>query len=118
MEASERQAMADKFKAEGDAVLFGSESFATGFDVPGDALRLVVVWKLPYPAVDPVSNAIRSQSYQRYEDIMKVRAIQAIGRLIRRESDKGIVWLADSRGRRLLDHSDPLTSHIPQFARL
>lgn len=118
MEASERQAMADAFKADGNAVLFGSESFATGFDVPGNALRLVVVWKLPYPAVDPVSNAIRSQSYARYEDIMKVRAIQAVGRLIRTEADKGIVWFADSRGRRLLDHSDPLTSHIPQFARL
>lgn len=118
MEAKDRQRLADEFKADGNAVLFGSESYATGFDVPGDALRLVVMWKLPYPAVDPVSNAIRAQSYQRYEDIMKVRAIQAIGRLIRRESDKGIVWLADSRGRRLLDHSDPLTSHIPQFARL
>lgn len=118
MEAKDRQAMADQFKADGNAVLFGSESFATGFDVPGNALRLVVVWKLPYPAVDPVSNAIREQSYQRYEDIMKVRAIQAVGRLIRRESDKGIVWFADSRGRRLLDYSDPLTVHIPQFARL
>lgn len=118
MEATDRQRLADEFKADGNAVLFGSESFATGFDVPGDALRLVVVWKLPYPAVDPVSNAIRSQSYQRYEDIMKVRAVQAIGRLIRRETDKGIVYLADSRGRRLLDHGDPLTSHIPQFARL
>jgi Rad3-related DNA helicase len=118
MAAADRQALADEFKADGNAVLFGSESFATGFDVPGDALRLVVLWKLPYPAVDPVSNAIRASSYARYEDIMKVRAIQAIGRLIRRESDKGIVWLADSRGRRLLDHSDPLTSHIPQFARL
>jgi Rad3-related DNA helicase len=118
MEASDRQALADEFKADGNAVLFGSESYATGFDVPGDALRLVVVWKLPYPAVDPVSNAIRSLSYQRYEDIMKVRAVQAVGRLIRRETDKGIVWIADSRGRRLLDHADPLTSHIPQFARL
>ena len=118
MEAKDRQALADEFKADGNAVLFGSESYATGFDVPGNALRLVVMWKLPYPAVDPVTNAIKSQSYQRYEDIMKVRAIQAIGRLIRRETDKGIVWIADSRGRRLIDYSDPLTSHIPQFARL
>ena len=84
----------EEFKADGNAVLFGSESYATGFDVPGDALRLVVVWKLPYPAVDPVSNAIRASSYPRYEDLMKVRAVQAIGRLIRRESDKGVVWLA------------------------
>lgn len=118
MEAKDRQALADEFKADGNAVLFGSESFATGFDVPGDALRLVVIWKLPYPAVDPVSNAIRAQSYQRYDDIMKVRAIQAIGRLVRRDTDKGIVWIADNRGRRLMDHGDPLTSHIPQFARL
>lgn len=118
MEASDRQKLADDFKADGNAVLFGSESFATGFDVPGNALRLVVVWKLPYSAVDPVSNAIRASSYQRYEDMMKVRAVQAIGRLIRRETDKGIVWCADARARKLLDPSDPLTSHIPQFARL
>jgi len=118
MEAKDRQAMADRFKADGNAVLFGSESFATGFDVPGDALRLVVVWKLPYPAVDPVSNAIRANSFPRYEDLMKVRAVQAIGRLIRRETDRGVVWIADGRGRKLMDASDPLTSHIPQFARL
>lgn len=118
MEAKDRQALADQFKADGNAVLFGSESFATGFDVPGDALRLVVIWKLPYSAVDPVSNAIRASSYARYEDMMKVRAVQAVGRLIRRESDRGVVWFADSRGRRLLDTRDPLTSHIPEFARL
>jgi Rad3-related DNA helicase len=118
MEAKDRQALADEFKADGNAVLFGSESYATGFDVPGDALRLVVIWKLPYAAVDPVSNAIRANSFARYEDMMKVRAVQAVGRLIRRESDKGIVWFADARGRRLMDPNDPLTSHIPQFARL
>jgi Rad3-related DNA helicase len=118
MEAADRQALADEFKADGNAVLFGSESFATGFDVPGDALRLVVIWKLPYPAVDPVSNAIRASSYARYEDLMKVRAVQAVGRLIRRESDRGVVWFADNRGRRLMDPRDPLTAHIPQFARL
>jgi Rad3-related DNA helicase len=118
MEAKDRQKLAEDFKADGNAVLFGSESFATGFDVPGNALRLVVVWKLPYPAVDPVSNAIRSNSFPRYNDIMKVRAVQAIGRLIRTDSDQGIVWVADGRGRRLLDRSDPLTSHLPEFARL
>jgi Rad3-related DNA helicase len=117
-DAADRQVLADKFRADGNAVLFGSESFATGFDVPGNALRLVVVWKLPYPAVDPVANAIRSASYQRYEDMMRVRAVQAIGRLIRTDSDKGIVWLADQRGKKLLDPTDPLTSHIPEFARL
>lgn len=118
MEPAERQKMADDFKADGNAVLFGSESFATGFDAPGDALRLVVIWKLPYPAMDPVSNAIKSASFARYQDSMKVRAVQAIGRLIRRESDRGVVWIADQRAHRLIDGSDPLTSHLPQFARL
>lgn len=118
MDASERQQMADAFKADGNAVLLGSESFATGFDVPGDALRLVVIWKLPYPTVDPVSNAIRSQSFPRYNDLMKVRAVQAIGRLIRTDTDRGVVWIADNRGQRLLDPSDPLTAHLPEFARL
>ena len=118
MSPADRQALAEVFKRDGNAVLFGSESFATGFDVPGDALRLVVLWKLPYPAVDPVSNAIRSSSYARYEDLMKVRAVQAIGRLIRTSTDRGIVWVADSRGRRLVDPSDPLTSHISEFGRL
>lgn len=118
MEASDRQALADEFKSDGNAVLFGSESFATGFDVPGDALRLVVIWKLPYPALDPVSNAIKAQSYQRYEDIMKVRAVQAMGRLIRTTTDSGVVFWCDSRARRLVDSSDNLTSHIPEFSRL
>lgn len=117
-EAKDRQALADEFKEDGNAVLFGSESFATGFDVPGDALRLVVVWKLPYPAVDPVSNAIRAASFPRYNDLMKVRAVQAMGRLIRTDTDRGIVWVADNRGRKLIDPTDPLTSHIPEFARL
>jgi len=115
---TDRQILAEAFKADGNAVLLGSESFATGFDVPGNALRLVVLWKLPYPAVDPVSNAIRESSFARYNDIMKVRAVQAIGRLIRTDTDRGIVWVADGRGKRLLDRKDPLTSHLPEFARL
>lgn len=122
MEAKERQALADAFKADGNAILFGSESFATGFDVPKvgdhDPLRLVVIWKLPFAAVDPVSNAIRAASFNRYNDMMKVRAVQAIGRLIRTNEDRGIVWIADNRGRRLLDPSDPMTAHLTQFSRL
>lgn len=114
----DKAALARAFKADGNAVLFGSESFATGFDVPGDALRLVIIWKLPYPAVDPVSNAIRAASWQRYEDAMRVRAVQALGRLIRTSEDRGVVWVADSRGQRLLDPTDPLTAHLPTFARL
>lgn len=115
---ADKAELARRFKEDGNAILFGSESFAVGFDVPGSALRLVVCWKLPYPAVDPVSSAIRSSSYARYEDSMRVRAVQAMGRLIRTSEDKGIVWWADSRATKLVDPNDPLTAHIPQFARL
>lgn len=118
MEAKDRQALADRFKADGSAVLFGSESFATGFDVPGNALRLVACWKLPFPAVDPVSNAIRSNSYARYDDMMKVRAVQAIGRLIRTVDDSGVVFWCDNRARRLIDGTDHLTAHLTEFSRL
>lgn len=118
MSPTERQEMADRFRSDGNAILFGSESFATGFDVPGDALRLVIIWKLPYPPVDPVSNAIRSSSWSRYEDLMKVRAVQAMGRLIRTTGDTGVVYWADARARKLIDPSDTLTAHIPEFSRL
>lgn len=115
---ADKAELARRFKEDGNAVLFGSESFATGFDVPGEALRLVVIWKLPYLPVDPVSNAIRSNNFQRYEDAMRVRAVQAMGRLIRTAEDRGIVWWADSRATKLVDPSDPLTAHIQQFAKL
>lgn len=106
------------FREDGNAVLFGSETFATGFDVPGEALRLVAIWKLPYPARSVANDAIMNQSMARYQDMMTVRAVQGIGRLIRTTTDRGIVWVADSRGGRLINRSDPLTRHLAEFNRL
>lgn len=117
-EGVDNDAIGRQFKHDGNAVLFGSASFATGFDAPGPALRLVVLWKLPYPGNSPVVNAIRNQSWGRYGDMMKVVAVQGIGRLIRRDTDSGHVHIADSRGVRLLDRSDPLTAHLADFRRV
>lgn len=106
------------FKEDGNAVLFGSETFATGFDAPGSALRCVVIWKLPYPPRSAANDAIMKQNMARYQDMMTVRAVQGIGRLIRSDEDRGIVWIADSRATRLLNPIDPLTSHLVEFNRL
>jgi len=93
-------------------VLVGMESFKTGFDVPGDALTLVVLWALPYPGQDPVTKKIASQDFRRYDDMMRVSAVQGLGRLIRSTSDRGHMLIADARGTKLLDRSDPLTAHL------
>lgn len=115
-EDSDRRWLARRFREDGRAVLLGSETYAAGLDVPGDALTLVVVWKLPYPGIDPVVEAIKSLDYQRYEDMMLVRVAQAIGRLIRTTTDVGEVFVVDSRGRhKLLGSSDPLIRHINSF---
>ena len=105
------------FKEDGKAVLFGSESFATGFDVPGDALELVSVWKLPYPGKDPVTEALMKRFYPRYKDLMLMRVVQAAGRLIRTESDRGHLHIADSRAEELLKSKDLMVRHLGEFAR-
>lgn len=112
----DKRELARAFIENGHAILFGSESFATGFDVPGSALEMVGIWKLPYPALDPVTNAISRANYRRYEDMMLVRVAQAAGRPIRSHTDTGVVFIVDSRGRgKLLGSRDPLIAHLSEF---
>jgi len=105
------------FKEDGKAVLFGSESFATGFDVPGDALEMVGIWKLPYPGKDPVTEALMKRFPARYRDLMLTRIVQAAGRLIRTETDRGHLHIADSRAESLLKSKDLMVRHLGEFAR-
>jgi Rad3-related DNA helicase len=109
--------LAEAFKRDGNAVLFGSESFATGFDVPGDALRLVVAFKLPYPGKDPVTQVLMKRFYQRYKDQMLMRLTQAAGRLIRTETDRGRLFIADSRAEEFLAGTTLMTAHMKEFRR-
>lgn len=111
------QELSEKFKADGKAILFGSESFATGFDVPGDALELVSVWKLPYPGKDPVTEAMMKRFYPRYRDLMLTRIVQAAGRLIRTETDRGRLFIADSRAEDVVKSRDLMVRHLGEFAR-
>lgn len=113
---ADKRALGEAFKRDGNAVLFASKSFATGFDVPGEALRLVSIWKLPYPGNSPLVDAIRRRSWAAYEDMMLVDLVQAVGRLIRNENDTGTVWIADARAEQKL--GSQVCSHLREFARI
>lgn len=95
-----------RFRDEGDAVLVGSQSFWEGVDVPGDALSLVIIDKLPFAAPDdPVLSAridaLNRQGknafmhYQLPHAVINVK--QGAGRLIRSEQDQGVLVIGDPR---------------------
>ncbi|HKO91458.1 MAG TPA: ATP-dependent DNA helicase, partial [Polyangiaceae bacterium] len=96
----------ETFKARGDAVLFASNSFWEGIDVPGAALRLVIIDKLPFDVpTDPLVAARCARMEARGEApfmgyLVPSAALalkQGFGRLIRTRSDRGIVAILDRR---------------------
>jgi ATP-dependent DNA helicase DinG len=102
---------------EGGCVLVASATFWEGFDVPGDALQLVVIDKLPFPPpndplVEARSKRLESQGRSAFNEYFVPEAVVALkqgaGRLIRRETDQGMLILCDNRlvttgyGKRLL----------------
>ncbi len=104
-------------------VLVASASFWEGIDVPGDALQLVIIDKLPFPPPnDPLAEArsklLESQGRSAFNDYFLPEAAVALkqgaGRLIRRETDQGILVVCDGRltsmgyGRRLLRALPPM----------
>lgn len=104
-------------------VLVASASFWEGIDVPGDALQLVIIDKLPFPPPnDPLAEArarlLESQGRSPFNDYFLPEAAVALkqgaGRLIRRETDEGVLVVCDSRlssmgyGRRLLKALPPM----------
>lgn len=104
-------------------VLVASASFWEGFDAPGDALQLVVIDKLPFPPpndplVEARSQRLESQGRSAFSDYSLPEAAVALkqgaGRLIRRETDMGVLAICDTRliamgyGRRLLAALPPM----------
>ena len=108
---------------EGGCVLVASATFWEGFDVPGDALQLVVIDKLPFPPpndplVEARSKRLEAQGRSPFNDYFVPEAVVALkqgaGRLIRTESDQGVLILCDNRlvttgyGRRLIASLPPM----------
>jgi ATP-dependent DNA helicase DinG len=95
-----------RFRALGNAVLLGSASFWEGVDVPGDALSLVVIDKLPFaPPDDPLLAArldrLKADGGNPFMDWQLPQAAislkQGAGRLIRTETDRGVLMIGDPR---------------------
>jgi ATP-dependent DNA helicase DinG len=112
-----RTAMLERFRAE-DAVLLGVSSFWQGVDVPGDALRNVVIARLPFEVpTNPLARAraarLEAEGRSPFAELSlpqaALRLKQGFGRLIRRATDRGLVVVLDPRlatksyGRVLLD---------------
>jgi ATP-dependent DNA helicase DinG len=118
-----RQLM-QQFLAEPRSVLVGSQSFWEGIDVPGDALQCVLIDKLPFPPPnDPLVEArvkrLESEGRNPFADYFVAEAAvslkQGAGRLIRSETDRGLLVVCDPRmagmnyGKRLREALPPMT---------
>ena len=101
-----RSELLDEFRVLGNAVLLGSQSFWEGVDVAGEALSLVVIDRLPFqPPDDPVLaarvDALKRAGKNPFYDYQLPHAVislkQGAGRLIRRETDRGVLMICDPR---------------------
>jgi ATP-dependent DNA helicase DinG len=91
-----------RFQSEPDLSLFGTTSFWTGIDVPGDSLLAVVIDKIPFEAPgDPVAEVMKRLDEERFWKWYQGRALmrlrQGAGRLIRSRTDVGVVIICDRR---------------------
>lgn len=101
-----RTELARQLRAAGNGVLFGTDSFWTGIDVPGDALAQVIITRLPFempthPVLEARAERVREDGGEPFNELTLPDALtkfrQGVGRLIRTASDRGVVTILDSR---------------------
>jgi ATP-dependent DNA helicase DinG len=101
-----REQLLRRFRASGSAILLGTASFWEGVDVQGPALRLVIIDRLPFASPeDPVVRSriefLQAQGGSPFKEYQLPEAVlalkQGVGRLIRSESDEGVVAICDPR---------------------
>ncbi len=101
-----RTELTNQMRDLGNAVLFGTDSFWTGVDVPGDSLAQVIITRLPFdPPTHPITEAkcehIRDAGGSPFNELTLPDALikfrQGVGRLIRTQTDRGLITLLDSR---------------------
>ena len=102
----ERSRLLDAFRAERSSVLFATDSFWEGVDVPGETLQMVILCRLPFrvptePVLKARMAAIEMRGGNPFGELSLpdavVRLRQGFGRLMRRNDDRGVVLILDSR---------------------
>jgi ATP-dependent DNA helicase DinG len=128
-----RDALLSRFRDAGGAILVGTASFWEGVDVPGDALRALLIAKLPFrvpsePITAANCEAIEARGGDSFKEYMlphaALRLKQGFGRLVRTSADRGVVVIADPRvvtkayGRGLIGGLPPARRIIGKWADL
>lgn len=102
----ERHYLLELFKEDGNAVLFATDSFWEGVDVPGSALRNLIITKLPFatpndPVLEARNERIKEEGRNPFNEyqlpMAAIKLKQGFGRLIRKKTDHGTVWILDKR---------------------
>ncbi len=111
----------ERFRQSGNGILFASGSLWEGIDLPGDVLSLLIIVKLPFAVPDPLSEYERTlyDSMEEYKNSivvpeMLIKLKQGFGRLIRRETDTGVVALLDCRVRKGAPYREQVLHALPK----
>lgn len=100
-EGSSQEEVKKKFSQEEKSVLLSTGIFWEGMDIAGPSLSNLIIFKLPFSVPDPIlkykASLSDSELMEVYVPEMIIKLRQGLGRLIRKETDKGIVTILDSR---------------------